>query len=90
MKLKPCPFCGGEPIEFVHKEGFNKTDYSAHIVCRGCGASTKPYIGTKRFVTAGVRTDWNKRVNPCEECPIAQNTNLEDDDSPCRDCGVGE
>jgi len=29
-------------------------------------------------------------TNNCEDCFIAQNTNLEDDDSPCRECGVGE
>lgn len=26
----------------------------------------------------------------CEECPIAENYNLEDDDSPCLNCGVEE
>ena len=25
--------------------------------------------------------------NPCEKCYYAQNTNLEDDDSVCQDCG---
>lgn len=29
-------------------------------------------------------------TNNCEDCFIAQNTNLEDDDSPCRDCEAGE
>lgn len=27
-------------------------------------------------------------INDCSTCPTAQNTNLEDDDSPCRDCEV--
>lgn len=32
---------------------------------------------------------WDKReVSDCSTCPTAQNTNLEDDDSPCRDCEV--
>lgn len=26
----------------------------------------------------------------CDTCVIAQTHNLEDDDSPCRDCGEGE
>lgn len=26
-------------------------------------------------------------VNPCDTCYIAQNYNLEDDDSPCQNCG---
>lgn len=26
----------------------------------------------------------------CDECVIAQNYNLEDDDSPCQNCEVGE
>ena len=27
-------------------------------------------------------------IGECSTCPTAQNTNLEDDDSPCRDCEV--
>ncbi len=37
--------------------------------------------------------DWfckDAKANPCDTCEIAKYTNLEDDDSPCRDCGVGE
>lgn len=37
--------------------------------------------------------DWfckDAKANPCDTCEIAKYTNLEDDDSPCRDCEVGE
>lgn len=33
---------------------------------------------------------FNALSNPCESCYIAQNYNLEDDDSPCQNCGVEE
>ena len=29
-----------------------------------------------------------RMIDDCTTCPTAQNTNLEDDDSPCRDCEV--
>ncbi len=38
-------------------------------------------LGQVNFI---VETD---EVNPCDTCYIAQNYNLEDDDSPCLDCG---
>lgn len=36
------------------------------------------------------RPEWCplEEVNPCETCYIAQNYNLEDDDTPCQNCGV--
>lgn len=37
--------------------------------------------------------DWfckDAKVNPCDTCENAKYTNLEDDDSICRDCGAGE
>lgn len=35
-------------------------------------------------------TKHNERIKKCESCYIAQNYNLEDDDSPCQNCGVEE
>ena len=32
-------------------------------------------------------TKHNERIKKCGECEIAKYHNLEDDDSPCRDCG---
>ena len=40
-----------------------------------------------------VDRDWfckDAKTNPCDPCEIAKYTNLEDDDSLCRDCGVDE
>lgn len=31
-----------------------------------------------------------EEVNPCDTCEIAKYTNLEDDDSPCQNCGVDD
>lgn len=61
--LKPCPFCGGDAIEYFH----NGKDYcTAHILCKVCGASTKPYVGTKGYVVQATRFEWNRRVKTDE------------------------
>lgn len=60
--LKPCPFCGGEAIEYLHHNTNSTFDYVAHIVCRNCGAATKPYVGTKEYVVRSTRFEWNRRV----------------------------
>lgn len=46
-----------------------------------------------RGTTIGAdRPEWCPlvEVNLCDTCYIAQNYNLEDDDSPCQNCGVEE
>ena len=40
------------------------------------------YVESDGFCKHGVHIE----KNTCYECPIAENYNLEDDDSPCRDC----
>ena len=40
------------------------------------------YVADDGFCSHGIHIEKNK----CYECPIAQNYNLEDDDSPCMEC----
>lgn len=66
--------------------------------CPKCGRVYSPtvpmclYCGGEQTVTATSVTGGAKMEDEdkCEFCYVAQNTNLEDDDSICRDCGVGE
>ena len=44
------------------------------------------YVESDGFCKHGVHIE----KNTCYECPIAENYNLEDDDSPCLNCGVEE
>ncbi len=60
--LKPCPFCGGKAMEYLHHD----KDYTAHIVCKECGASTQCFVGSDRYVVRASRYAWNKRVKTDE------------------------
>lgn len=40
------------------------------------------YVADDGFCSHGIHIEKNK----CYECPIAEQYNLEDDDSPCLDC----
>lgn len=51
MKLKPCPFCGGDAKE----KGMWIWNY--RIECRNCGAST-----ARNIENDGEATAWNRRV----------------------------
>lgn len=78
-KLKPCPFCGGDAIEYFH----NGKDYcTAHILCKVCGASTKPYVGTKEYVVRSTRFEWNRRVKTDAKCVSCDGGYCEDE------CGI--
>lgn len=63
--LKPCPFCGGKAMEFLHKRSVvppHEDDYVAHIVCKECGASTQCFVGSDRYVVRASRYAWQRRV----------------------------
>lgn len=51
VKLKPCPFCGGDP-ELKHSSTW---DY--FVRCRDCGARTRQYHEND----AGAVYGWNRR-----------------------------
>ena len=44
------------------------------------------YVERDDFCSHGIHIEKDK----CYECPIAQNYNLEDDDTPCLNCGVDD
>ena len=62
IKLKPCPFCGGE-AELIHGTAYAE-DYSSQVQCSKCGAKIKEihravdYCADEKAAEA-----WNRRVN---------------------------
>ena len=68
--LKPCPFCGGEPVmlscdwsggyyaEIGTKMCYGRELTHRLIMCRKCKAKTHPYITPKHLYNT-----WNRRVN---------------------------
>ena len=51
MKLKPCPFCGGEVLGvFVNRNGF-------YVVCYGCNT-----CGPEKPLQVEAEEAWNRRV----------------------------
>lgn len=55
MKLKPCPFCGGNNVNIVP---FGFTKVTQFIECDDCGASVRPCIDESEVIAA-----WNQRYN---------------------------
>ncbi len=43
---------------------------------------------TPRYCDRNICVTMEVNGKGCAECPVAQNYNLEDDDSPCLNCGV--
>lgn len=80
----------------MYKHGFNI------VRCRDCKRSRQyedkdgnitvfcwrreGYVESDDFCSHGVHIEKDK----CYECPIAENYNLEDDDTPCQNCGVDD
>lgn len=58
IKLKECPFCASEDIQFGEGFGFYDDFYGKnyYCFCNDCEASTRPG-GTKRAAA----TKWNRR-----------------------------
>lgn len=64
IKLKPCPFCGGEAYTRV---SFDKGAFSyASVECKKCGAVPyvhQVYFGiSKEEAVKGVSESWNRRI----------------------------
>lgn len=60
-QLKPCPFCGGEAVLYVSKEG-------VCVVCFKCRVKTKSRIDCLEFskptnATQRAIDDWNRRAD---------------------------
>lgn len=57
-KLKPCPFCDGDDIEFIPADIIAGTQYW-RIFCYGCGCTQTPISSKNEAIE-----EWNKRANP--------------------------
>ena len=61
IKLKPCPFCGGEATVFVSDEG------GVFVICIDCQTRTKKLADTLQYskptnAVKEVIEAWNRRV----------------------------
>lgn len=58
--LKPCPFCGGNDIEFFHNEytgdRINATPWMAN--CNDCSVSLESFPTKEQAIST-----WNRRAN---------------------------
>jgi Lar family restriction alleviation protein len=71
MKLKPCPFCGGEPqIQQIDSVESLENAGATYIECSKCGVSSKLYFGE---LDGSMEERWNGRVGekplPSDELP---------------------
>ena len=82
IKLKTCPFCGGEAKAFKHKKTMASfgTLFSYEVECAHCFCRTGLYPSEEKAVNA-----WNRRKAPeivrCGEC-----RHRDPEDKKC-DCG---
>lgn len=76
IKLKRCPFCGGEAeIEYEGVDGYYQKYYSwVHVVCKNCYATTGRTYGDKDRSKAYAIRAWNTR-KPLQE--IVENLEAE-------------
>lgn len=64
IKLKPCPFCGGEAtILATHLSPHTDAPMDFAVQCRLCCASTIRYRAKKQYAI----DDWNRRVESSED-----------------------
>ena len=69
-KLKPCPFCGGQPDFSMMGDGlgpgtgwFVNGDWLGIVRCQKCGASLE-FRGKKENLHKIALQKWNRRVSP--------------------------
>jgi Lar family restriction alleviation protein len=53
--LKPCPFCGGEAVQFTYP-----AEGSTSIRCMSCGANSRAYAGQEQHLAFKA---WNRRAD---------------------------
>ena len=67
IKLKPCPFCGGEAVLWDREVvGYGKIVLTWQVFCKDCGIRT-PHFYTRKGVSLQMAKHsaieaWNKRV----------------------------
>lgn len=75
MKLEPCPFCGGEHVNFWGSDDCIDGFPGYTVYCKDCGAETRDY-GSKEYAAAM----WNRRPGtkwiPVEEGLPKDRTNV--------------
>lgn len=60
IKLKPCPFCGGEPVLQEHVfHGYRST---FGVVCLDCCCETRQFYDTQKEAADA----WNRRTKDAE------------------------
>ncbi len=76
MKLKPCPFCGGEANLNVYSNNGKPTDWSIRCKVGECSASIYGLEGEENITTR-----WNRRMNepPTDNCLDVRNHDIPGD-----------
>ena len=59
-ELKPCPFCGGEAVEFTWKHDLSNS-YMAVVRCDVCKVRAERGFGAEEAVKAEAIEAWNTR-----------------------------
>ena len=60
IKLKPCPFCGGEAK--IRTKTFDIFNVAAYVYCTRCGAKTGLFeANVNRAAVEEAKELWNKR-----------------------------
>ncbi len=84
------PAADVQEVRHGHWEPISRGEvgYSAgDFRCTVCGKPNKCYSMTPYCPNCGAKMD---EVNKCENCEVAKYHNLEDDDTPCQNCGEDE
>ncbi len=77
MKLKPCPFCGGEAIACrITQEGHPAPFFAR---CEECGMRTSNKLTSKEAVSA-----WNRRTVDIDALAIVADSLAAQEDCYCR------
>lgn len=82
IKLKPCPFCGGEAILMSRETNYFATRF--FVICDNCHASSKWCKNKEEAAEA-----WNRRAEQTDTKPIKTGEWLEDEYAyfRCSKCG---
>lgn len=65
LKLKPCPFCGGEAVLKI--KGFDIFNNAAFVTCLSCGVSTRLIPQSSEYVASQeAAAMWNRRTKEDE------------------------
>lgn len=61
-ELKPCPFCGGNPLHQICTDD-TASNYGGYFIeCEDCKASTKLFFSCGENITEQLIAAWNRRA----------------------------